>query len=270
LRHNPLVSPFLLIPAILLTGCAALKEVPTGLPRVLTVAEVRAELGENSQKISTLKAKANIIFMSNDLKDPLACSGYIRLESPKKLRIICSKLFNTIFDVVSDGHRFQLYVPKENKLYTGLSNQDVRYLGLRFSPDDVAGILENGEVFKNTVVQSFDVRPEHWYIELFNPADATRYVLLVDRRTLNLIRYDTYTPGGTLRMHAQFDDFEYIDGCRIPRKIDIFWPRGNTKLNLQLKKVRLNEKLNPKIFRLTMPENADVIRLSRREGPSYP
>lgn len=270
MRHNLSVSPFLLpIAATLLTGCAAVEHVPAGPPKVLTVEEVREGVTSNSKKISTLKAKAKITFMSRDLKDPLNCTGYIRLERPKRLRIICSKLFSTIFDVVSNGSEFWLYVPKEKKLYRGRSDQDIRYLGLRFSPNEIAGILENGEVFQDSTVTSFEVHAEHWHIDLMNPRELTQHHLVVDRYNLNLVRFETYNPDGTLRMKALFDDFEDIDGCNIPERIEVYWPRRNTKLIIRLKDVRLNEELNPNIFRFTKPENVDVIRLSKGGEPSY-
>ncbi|HHT9134998.1 MAG TPA: LolA family protein [Candidatus Avalokitesvara rifleensis] len=269
MRHNPSVSPFLLIVATLLIGCAAVEYVPSGPPKVLTVQEVRDGVTSNSKKISTLKAKAKITFMSSDLKDPLNCTGYIRLERPKRLRIICSKLFSTIFDVVSNGNEFWLYVPKEKKLYHGRSDQDIRYLGLRFSPNEIAGILENGEVFRDSTVTSFEVHPEHWHIELTNPQELTQHHLVVDRYNINLVRYETYNPDGTLRMKALFDDFEDVDGCHVPKRIEVYWPRGNTSLIIQLTDISLNEELNPDIFRFTEPENVEIIRLSRGGEPSY-
>lgn len=269
MRHNLSVSPFLLIAAALLAGCAAVERIPSAPPKVLTVQEVRQGVTSNSQKISTLKAKAKITFMSSDLDDPLKCSGYIRLERPRKLRIICSKLFSTVFDVVSDGYEFWLYVPKEKKLYHGRSDQDIRYLGLRFSPNEIADILENGKVFQGGAVTSFEVHPEHWHIELINSQELTKHRLVVDRYNVNLIRYETYNPDGTLRMKALFDDFEDVDGCYVPKRIEVYWPRGDTSLIIQLTDVSLNEGLNPDIFRFKRPENVDIIHLSRGEYPSH-
>lgn len=255
----------MLLAAILLASCATMEPIRLGPPRVLTVEEVREEVTSNSKKISTLKAKAKVTLMSKDLKEPLACTAYIRLERPKRLRIICSKLFQTVFNVLSDGHRFWLYVPKERKLYTGLSNQDITYLGLKFSPNEVAGLLELDNFLPNARVTSFETLPKHWNVALVNPQDLTRYYLTVDRYTLNVTRYDVYNSDSSLRMRAQFDDFKDVDGCQVPRYMEVYWPRGETKLLIQLKSISLNEELNPKIFRFTMPENADVIRLSKRQ-----
>ncbi|MFQ5956262.1 MAG: outer membrane lipoprotein carrier protein LolA [Candidatus Brocadiales bacterium] len=240
-----------------------------GPPKVLTVEEVRAGVTSNSKTISTLKAKAKITFMSRDLKDPLVCTGHIRLERPKRLRIICSKLFSTIFNVLSDGHEFWLHVPKEKRLYRGLSTQDITYLGLKFSPNDFAGILEIEEVFKDTKVTSFEVHPEHWHIELTNPQELTEHHLMVERHNLHVTRYDTFNPDGSLRMKALLDDYKDIDGSHVPQRIEVYWPRGDTKLILQLKDLSLNEELDPKIFRFTMPENVEIIRPGKRREPSY-
>lgn len=254
---------------VILTSCAAPERIFLGPPKVLTVEEVQEEVTANSLKITSLKAKAKITLMSRELKDPLVCTGHIRLERPKRLRIICSKMFRTIFNVMSDGREFWLHVPGEKRLYHGLSNQDITYLGLKFSPNDVAGILEIEEVFKDTAVTSFEVHPEHWHIELINPLKLTEHHLVIERRTLHVIRFDSFNPDGSLRMKALLGDYRNINGCHVPQRIEVYWPRGDTRLILQLKGLRLNEELDPKIFRFTPPPNVEIIHLSKRRKPSY-
>ncbi|HHT9118337.1 MAG TPA: LolA family protein, partial [Candidatus Hypogeohydataceae bacterium YC38] len=111
MRYKPIL--YLII---LLVGCATMEHVVIGPPRVLSVEEIQADVSTNAQKISTLKAKVELTVASRDLTGPLICSGYVRMERPKRLRIVCSKLFTTLFDVVSDGHEFWLYIPKEKKV----------------------------------------------------------------------------------------------------------------------------------------------------------
>ncbi|MCB7128507.1 MAG: DUF4292 domain-containing protein [Candidatus Brocadiales bacterium] len=270
MRHSSPISPFLITLATLLAGCAAMEHIALGPPKVLTVKEVRETVASNSRKISTLKAKAKVTFMSRELKEPLSCTAYIRLERPKRLRIIVSKLFQTVFNILSDGHEFWLYVPKEKKLYRGLSNQDITYMGLKFSPNEIAGILELENITPNATVRSFEVLPKYWHISLIDSQALVRYELTVDRYNLNVTNYDIYNPDGSLRMRARFDDFEDVDGCDVPRTIDVYWPRGETKLTLRLKNISINEELNPKIFRFTMPKNVNVIRLSKRRKTFLP
>ncbi|HHT9153944.1 MAG TPA: DUF4292 domain-containing protein, partial [Candidatus Hypogeohydataceae bacterium YC40] len=246
----------------LVTGCASMKGV--GPPRATTLEAVRHYVGINSLKITTLKAKVDATIEYPELKSPLSCQGYLRLERPRRLRVVCSKLFTTIFDVVSDGREFWLYVPSEKKVYTGRANQNLSYLGLNFSPNDVAGLLD----FEDTLSSKrllFESTPEYYTLHVFESSSTpcgNYSELRVDKKTLQVLHIESFNTDGSLRMQADLGEYEAIGGYSLPRNMEIYWPAGDTHLTLNLTKVDINEKLDPRVFQLSVPKGAETVRIT--------
>lgn len=253
---------------ILLVGCATMEHVVIGPPRVLSVEEIQADVSTNAQKISTLKAKVELTVASRDLTGPLICSGYVRMERPKRLRIVCSKLFTTLFDVVSDGHEFWLYIPKEKKVYKGLATQEMTYLGLHFSPNDVAGLLDFQDALTGEVA-SFETRPKEWSIYTSDSQGNRQAHLVVERHNLHVLSYESFSPDGSLRMHVTLGDYKKLTGCSIPRSIEVYWPKADTRLFLRFSHLDLNEEIDPRVFHFSMPQDAQVIHLSSNEALTF-
>jgi outer membrane lipoprotein-sorting protein len=244
---------------LLLTGCAVMEEM--GPPTALTLEEVRHHIGINSLKATTLKAKVEVTIDSPELQSPLSCQGYIRLQRPGKLRIVCSKLFNTLFDVVSDGKEFRLYVPGEKRLYTGRADQRLAYLGLNFSPDDVAGLLDLEAVLSSRRLL-FEPTPEHWEVHVLDERGLSHTDLLVDKKTLQVSYLESFNPDGSLKMQATLGEYRTIKGCRLPHSLEVYWPAGDTHLVLNLDRVGINEALDPRAFQLSTPKGVETVRVT--------
>src|SRR5574337_744416 len=121
--------------AVLLSGCATYKT--STLPRsiwedtsailwnihgqtqCLSLQQIQDVLISNSSKLITFRANVGITFTTPDTKGPIRCSGTMLYQSPKSVRVVASKFATTLFDMVSDGNKFWLYIPLENTVYTG-------------------------------------------------------------------------------------------------------------------------------------------------------
>ena len=248
-----------------LTGCAALEGVAP--PRDYTLEEVRHHVGINSLKINTLKARVEVTVESPELESPLACRGYLRMERPRRLRVVCSKLFSTIFDIVSNGQESWLYVPGEKKVYTGRADQNLTSLGLNFSPNDVSGLLDF-EAELSSKRLSFEPTPEYWTIHVLDERGLTLSDLFVDKRTLQVSYIESFNPDGSLRMQATLGEYKDIGDCSLPRSLEIYWPAGDTNLTLNLSKVAINEGLDPKVFRLSIPQGVETVSMTSPKAVS--
>lgn len=218
-------------------------------------------MGINSLKVSTLKAKVEVTIESPELKSPLSCQGYIRLERPRKLRIVCSKLFSTIFDIVSDGQEFRLYVPREKKVYMGRADRNLTYLGLNFSPNDVAGLLDFEETLSSRRIL-FEPTLRYWKLHVFDGLGLSQSDFFIDKRTLQVSHIESFNTDGSLRMRAILGDYDIIKGCSLPRSLELYWLAGDTRLNLDLSTVAINEELDPKVFHFSVPKGAETIRIT--------
>ena len=244
----------------MLAGCAALEGVVP--PRDFTLEEVRHHVGINSLKVNTLKARVEVTVESPELESPLSCGGYIRMERPRRLRVVCSKLFSTIFDVVSDGQESWLYVPGEKKVYIGRADQNLTSLGLNFSPNDVAGLLDFEETLSSKRLL-FEPTPEYWVIHALDAQGITHSDLFVDKRTLQVSHIESFNPDGSLRMQATLDEYQTIGDCSLPRSLEIYWLAGDTNLTLSLGKIVINEALDPRVFQLSVPQGVETTSVTR-------
>lgn len=252
-----LITKILLV--FLLTGCATLEGV--SLPRASTPEEVRHYVGVNSLKIATLKAKVEVTIESPELQSPLSCQGYIRLKRPRKLRVVCSKLFSTLFDIASDGQEFWLYVPGDKKVYTGRAEQSLAHLGLNFSPNDVAGLLDFEETLSSRRLV-FEPSPECWKLHVLDVGGLSYSDFFVDKRTLQVSHIESFNADGSLRMKAALGDYGTIGGCSLPRSLEIHWLAGDTHLTLSLSKIAINEELDQRIFQLSVPKGMETVRVT--------
>jgi outer membrane lipoprotein-sorting protein len=254
------VTGILLI--FLLTGCAALEEV--GPPRAFTLEEVRHYVGINSLKVNTLKARVEVIVESPELEAPLSCQGYLRLKRPRRLRVVCSKLFTTIFDIASDGQGFRLYVPEERKVYTGRADQHLTYLGLNFAPNDVADLLDFEEMLSSKRLL-LEPAAEHWTLHVLDvgPTSDVPYLnLFIDKRTLQVVYVESFNPDGSLRMQATLGEYQTVGGSSLPRSLEIYWLAGDTHLTLGLSKIEINKELDPRVFQLSLPKGVETIKVT--------
>ncbi len=240
-------------------GCATTRGI---VPRrTFTIEEARHYIGINSLRVNTIKAKVDVTIKSPELESPLSCQGYLRIERPRKLRVVCSKLFNTVFDIVSNGKEFWLYVPTEKKIYTGVADEGLSYLGLNFSPNDIAGLLDFEEIISKKRIL-FKPVPQHWELHVFDAQGAPYCKLLIDKKTLLVSYIESFNPDGSLKMQATLGEYQTIEDCHLPRHLDIYWPKGDVHLALHLNKLAVNEKLDPKVFQISAPKGVKTMRVT--------
>ena len=107
-----------------------------GKPQNLSLQQIRDAIISNSSKLTTFRANIAMTLTAPDLKGPVRCTGLILYQNPKSLRAMGSKFATTMFDISSDGNKFWLYVPLENKVYTGACNtfHKIEALGINIFP----------------------------------------------------------------------------------------------------------------------------------------
>ena len=257
-----------------LTGLSWMLQKPAGRIQNLSLEQIKDTLGSDNTKFTTLKARAQITVDTPDINGPLFCEGYIRLQRPNKLRVIGTKLTLTVFDMLTAGETFWLYLPSEKKVYTGRCNSihQLAKLDVNILPDDIAMLLDYNDALTPGTILTKDVNRIHsletwpglWLIHLIDSNNGTatlRANLYVDRVSVNVVRYDIFGTGGNIRVQALFDDYARFDNSAIPQRIAIFWPHEDTKLTLSLTDIATNEQIDPKVFQFSKPKTAEIVSL---------
>lgn len=271
----------LLLFAILVSGCATLKT-PTlqrpvwddtsailrnikGETRTLSLQQIRETLISNSSKLSSFRSNVEITLTSPDIKGPIRCTGLILYQKPGNLRAIGSKFATTLFDMSSDGDKFWLSIPIENKIYTGACDtfHKIEAIGINIFPGDMARLFNYKEILEGEK-PTLETWPAYWLIHMLEM--DKEYVnlkgnLLIDRVNADVFRCELFNADGSVRLQALFTNYTTLNGCRMPQRIDVRWPSYNTTLTIIFSNIVVNRTLDLKMFTVATPKGAQIVTL---------
>lgn len=268
-----------LLSIVLITGCATYPTVQRpiwddtsailsniqGKEQDLTLEEILEKVVSNNSNLLTLRSNVEMSLITPDDKGPIRCTGIILYENPKSLRVIGSKFTTTLFDLSSDGARFRLYIPLENKVYTGSCNTFHRteVFGITIFPGDMVSLFNYKEILE-AKKPTLEIWPAYWIIHLLEINGESIEVkgnLSVDRVHVDVFRRDLFNPDGSIRVQAVFTDYITLKGTRIPQKIHVRWPGNNAALSITFSNITVNEVIDPGVFTLSIPKEVQMISL---------
>uniref|UniRef100_UPI004026657B hypothetical protein n=1 Tax=Candidatus Wunengus sp. YC61 TaxID=3367698 RepID=UPI004026657B len=236
-----------------------------GKPQNLSLQQIRDAIISNGSRLTTFRANIAMTLTAPDLKGPVRCTGLILYQNPKSLRAMGSKFATTMFDISSDGNKFWLSVPLENKVYTGACNtfHKIEALGINIFPGDMASLFNYREILEGEK-PTLETWPAYWLIHMLemDKEDVNlKGNLLVDRVNGEVFRCELFNADGSIRLQAVFTNYATYNECRIPQRIDVRWPAYDTTFSLAFSNIVVNGKLDPKIFTLAIPKGAQTITL---------
>jgi outer membrane lipoprotein-sorting protein len=240
-----------------------------------------------ASKIQSLQATVDIDSSAGDPKngkitDYKEIRGYILARKPSTLRMkgLMPVVRNTAFDMVSDGQEFKLWIPPKNRFVVGRNdvqtiNSDQPMENLRPSdiydallihpidPEHDIAVLENGyeilhdpkghrvlqEDYELVVIQK---RPTGWGLSR---------KIVFSRTDLEPHRQFIYDEQGNLETDARYADYKENDGVGFPSRIQLFRPREEYEVTLNILKLEINKPLRDDQFALEQPRGADVVHL---------
>lgn len=200
--------------------------------------------------------------------------GFILLEKPALIRMIGQApiVRTQIFDMVSDGKEFRVYVAPKGKFIVGtttarrpaknsLENLRPQHIldALLVPPIDPdregyfpAEEEENGRQYY--VVTIVDAVPGKQL--------ALRRRVWLDRADLEIARLELYGPQGTFSEDVRYSHYEDFQGVRYPTHIQIRRPIEDYRLAITILKATFNQPIAPEKFELRKPEKAQLIDLT--------
>ena len=233
--------------------------------KTLSFAEVKETIRSERSGFNTLKAKADIIISSPEIKGEFRCKGVVRFQKPGMLRVIGSKLARTVFNMLSDGENYWFYLPNEKVVYTGkCDTAKKRDSSVYISPDDIAALLEYDKLFEGRSAY-METLPAFWLVHVLDrkgDAVVPYSKLKVNRIDNTITELTMFKPDSSIKTQASFLDYAETDGQSIPGEIQVYWPDTDTSLLLDLNNIVINEPLKPEIFQFKKPRKADIIQVN--------
>ena len=287
---NRRLHTFLLLIAVLPLDACLSRSRPVALHtstaqlQTATVHDLIERINAEATEIQTLKATVGISASVGGGKlgkitEYQEIRGYILARKPSSLRMIglLPILQNHVFDMVSSGQEYKLWIPPKNKFIVGDDEEarpsteplgnlrpQVIYNALLLhavDPQNEVTVLEAGEsevIDERT--QKETLRPDYslniikqnghgWYL--------SRKVVF-DRTDLRPHRQLLYDEHGSILTDVHYDEYREFNGVFFPTSILIWRPREEYSIKLQVTKLTINGPIMDDQFVLELPSGAGV------------
>ncbi len=285
------LAVFAILVLFLAGGCAASHTTvrkPSGaLPaQVATKQDLIARFNHQAESVTSLNASVTMVLTAGSsytgvIKQYHEIGGFLLAERPASIRVIGQApiVGTNLFDMVSDGETFHIFIPSEHKFITGPANL----------ARPSAKPIENLRPQHLTSVIFWTSIPDHAPVLMEEANDETSryYVLTVvrlagsedweierriwfDRSNLDITRIETYEQGGKLASDVSVRGWDTFGTVKYPRQISLSRPDSDYQLQIGIKKATLNETISADRFILEQPPGTELVNAGTAPEPSVP
>lgn len=272
------LTPLVLV-ALGLTGCAVKRTHVVPAPRPALTApldELLRRIDSEREAVRTLNATVQLLPTAGSehtgvIEEYHDVRAFILAEHPGRIRLIgqAPLVRTNVFDMASDGERFELYIPSKNKFIVGTSRieKPTKKPIERLRPQHIldALFLPGRAAEARVVGEENEVGGTRYYIVSVlrerGSALELEQKFWFDRANLELVRSQRFERGGRLVSDVFWSDYGDFGGVRYPRSIRLVRPAEDYSLTINIQKLALNETIPPEKFVLQRPEGTEVVDL---------
>ena len=279
--------------ALVASGCSVSKKTavaPAEKPapvQTATKEQLIAQYNKQASAITSINAGVSLKLTAGSaysgvIEQYHEVNAFILAQRPAEIRMIgqAPVVGKNIFDMVSDGTTFSVFIPSKNKFITGPSNferktdKPIENLrpqhlvdALLWTPiPEHAPVLieEEAEGAKRLYVLTV-VRPGGHGGVVMGWEIASR--IYFDRTDMHVARVETFGPNGRLDSDAQYSGSIAAGETTYPTQILISRPEEDYKLEIDVKKITVNETISADRFVLKQPDGTDLVRVGDDATP---
>ncbi|HET7102906.1 MAG TPA: hypothetical protein VFI20_02355 [Terracidiphilus sp.] len=283
-------SALLTVPLILLTGCLfTTRKLPVprapSIVQTVSPADLVNCMNKRWDQMKTLNAtveiQASVLKTHEGVeKDYTSFRGHILIRKPGFLRVLgqVPMLGTRMFDMVSDGKKFMLYIPSKDKVVTG-SNElhkksPNRVENLRpgpffdsmvvrgLEPGDLYSVTADSDTVEDASKKHLLVIPEYILSIMRQKSDSQELepVRIVHFHRDDLLPYqqDLYDSNGNLETQVFYSKYENYGGIKYPSRVTIKRPMEDYQVVITVDKLVENMPLTDDQFVLNYPEGTKV------------
>jgi Domain of unknown function (DUF4292) len=259
-----------------------------------TQAALIDSINQQAAKLQSLQATVDIDSSVGGAKkgrvtDYKEIRGYVLARKPAMLHMIglLPIVRTTAFDMVSDGQEFKLWIPPKNRFVVGRNevethNSDQPMESIRpqdiydallirpIDPDHDIAVLENGYEILHDSKGHRVLQEDYELVVIRKRTDgwALSRKIVFSRTDLQPHRQYIYDEQGNLATDARYAAYKDYEGVGFPSRIEIFRPREEYDITLNLLKLEINKPLRDDQFALQQPPGAEVVRLDHPQPQS--
>jgi outer membrane lipoprotein-sorting protein len=223
---------------------------------------------------------------SGVIEDYRDVRAFLLAKRPASIRMIgqAPVVAKNVFDMVSDGETFRIFIPPKNKFIVGATNLERKGKSAieNLRPQHLLDTVFWSELpaTRTVLFEESDALPDHYYV-LTLLREGGREIerkIWFDRSNLSVARIQIYGPHGRLDSDIRYSDWQdsallsgtTAGGITFPRQILLLRPHEDYQLGIQVQKLTLNEEIGAERFRLEQPAGTELVRLSEGTGEKSP
>jgi outer membrane lipoprotein-sorting protein len=303
-------SAYLVVLSLALVGCAVSQK------HAIPQNPIRAALdADQTQLVSSFNRQANAIrglnvsvqmsptagsAYSGVIHQYHEVSGFILASKPAMIRVIgqAPVVGTNIFDMVSDGQTFRIFIPSKNEFLVGPTDLEraTKNPIENLRPQHLLDALfwRPIQPDESVVVEQVEAPPARYYALSVLRGTApnleiTRKIWF-DRSDLRMSRLQIYGPEGRLESDISYADWQSVpppnsqaNGDRatangnsapptldFPRTFHIARPQQDYQLSVTITKITLNTDIPVDRFSLTQPAGTELVNLGAGQHESQP
>ncbi len=233
------------------------------------------QYNQQARAVRSLNAAVNLNPVTGStytgvIEDYHDVTGFILAQRPASIRMIgqAPVVAKNIFDMVSDGETFRIFIPSKNKFVVGPTELErpAKQPIENLRPQHLLDALFWKELpaGRTMLFEEFDLSPYRYYIltevREANGEEIARKIWF-DRADLNIARIQIYGARGRLAADIRYADWQPAGELRYPRHIWLVRPHDDYQLEVRITKLTLNEDIAADRFRLDQPPGTELVRV---------
>jgi outer membrane lipoprotein-sorting protein len=204
-------------------------------------------------------------------------NGYVLAARPASIRVIgqAPVVAKDIFDMVSDGQTFHIFIPSKNEFIEGPA--DLRRTAKRpienLRPQHLFDALVWPVIKPDTPVllEEFDALPARYYVLTIAANEPQGWELKrkvwFDRTSLQIARIQIYDAQGAVVSDIQTRNWQPSGETEYPRDVRIDRPVDEYSLDIAITQLTLNQTISADRFHLAQPAGTTLVHLSEETQP---
>jgi hypothetical protein len=221
-------------------------------------------------------------------------NGFMLAARPANIRVIgqAPVVGKNIFDMVSNGEEFRVFIPSKNDFIVGPANlqRPSKKPIENLRPQHLVDALLWAPIPGGAPVlfeQATEIQARFYVLTVLRPTSPLHtdnssskqaaedefeiaQKIWFNRADLNVSRIETYAPLGVLVSDDSYSQWDAFGEIRYPRQIDVSRPSDDYQLHITVVKATFNEPIAPDRFILPQPPGTGLIRVGEESKESQP
>jgi outer membrane lipoprotein-sorting protein len=289
---------------LFVSGCSASHKTsvkPSQAPAALQTATKTVLIGKYNSQADSIHSVNTTVKMkltggsnySGVIEQYHQVNGFMLAARPANIRVIgqAPVVGKNIFDMVSNGEEFHVFIPSKNDFIVGPTNlqRPSKKPVENLRPQHLVDALLWAPISDRVPVlfeQANEPQSRYYVLTVLRRASKTETddstlkeapgelevarKIWFNRADLNVSRIETYAPAGVLTSDDSYSVWDTFGNLKYPRQIDVRRPGDDYQLQITVVKATFNEPISADRFILPQPPGTELIRVGEESREAQP